>query len=70
MRIYLQLNAIGYGDEQKNRCIFTVVTEDWAEWQALGGGLVEKEVIEPWGVWIYFRDPSGNLFCVSNCDIW
>lgn len=31
---------------------------------------IAYEIVEPWGIWIYIKDPSGNILCVTNQDIW
>lgn len=52
---------------------FAFVSEDCTNWQKAlvkADIKIEKKIIEPWGMWIYFRDPSGNLLCVTNKDIW
>lgn len=52
---------------------FSLVVDDCGEWiDALESIRVkaEKEIIEPWGIWIYFRDPGNNLLCLTNRDIW
>ena len=31
---------------------------------------LESELIEPWGVWLHFRDPSGNRLCITTKDLY
>jgi predicted enzyme related to lactoylglutathione lyase len=31
---------------------------------------LESKVIEPWGVWLHFRDPSGNRLCITTNDLY
>jgi len=51
----------------------SLVVEDYMQWlDAVEQAEIqlEEEVIEPWGVWLYLRDPSNNLICITNRDLW
>lgn len=51
--------------------LISIVVDNYMDWvEVVRKGLIEieLEIIEPWGVWYYFRDPSGNLLCITNED--
>jgi hypothetical protein len=60
-------------DNHPLRTALTLVTEDYLYWVAqleLLGVTPVLEIVEPWGIWIYYRDPSDNLICISDESIW
>lgn len=49
--------------------IFSIVTNDYSDWYIIAEKshiAAEWEIVEPWGIWYYFRDPAGNLFAITN----
>lgn len=76
--VLFNLNANSFFAAQKKQIFdtdlsFAFVSENCTDWQIdleQTNIAIEKKIIEPWGIWIYFRDPSGNLLCVTNRDLW
>ena len=60
-------------DNHPLKVALTIVTDDYFIWKDKFAGASAEQVlsiIEPYGFWIYYRDPSGNLICVSNTPLW
>lgn len=50
-----------------------LVVDDYIDWlRGLEKAHIELEskVVEPWGTWLHFRDPSGNLLCITDNDLY
>lgn len=51
----------------------SLVVDDYVEWHSrLADACIEleSELVEPWGVWLHFRDPSGNRLCITTNDLY
>jgi predicted lactoylglutathione lyase len=60
-------------DDHPLRVALTIVSDDYFSWvERMEAGSIKPalEIIEPYGVWMYYHDPAGNLLCISNTSLW
>jgi len=53
--------------------LISLVVDDYLDWishlQRENIELVNK-ASHPWGIWLYVKDPSGNLICITTSDMY